>query len=286
MGTKLCISFFALGLSQLSAAEPEAHRATLDGHKIHYLSTGEGDEALVFIHGWTCDSTFWRTQAPVYESRRSLLVDLPGHGLSDKPDIPYTMELFARAVNAVMADAKVRKAILIGHSMGTPVALQVLRMYPDKVDGIVMVDGFVPLPPKDEADRQRQLAQVAGVSKALRAADYKAFDRRIIESSMFTPKTDPTLRGEIETKMMAAPQHVMASAMDGMYAMPAQTERYPRVPVEAIMQKRASSGSYEAFLKQHFQLVTFQAWGDTGHFLMMEHPERFNQALVEFLDRK
>jgi pimeloyl-ACP methyl ester carboxylesterase len=282
VGTKFCLSVLALTLTQLSAAEPESHTAALEGHKIHYLSTGQGDEALVFIHGWTCNSTFWRMQAPLYESRRSLLVDLPGHGLSDKPEIPYTMDLFARAVNAVMADAKVRKATLIGHSMGAAVAVQFLRLYPDKVASIVIVDGFLPLPPKDEADRQRQLAQGAGVGKALRAPDYKAFDKRIIENSMFGPKTDPALREEITTKMMDVPQHTMASAMDGMNAMAPVTERYPQVPVEAIMQRRA----YEVFLKQHFDVVTFQAWGDAGHFLMMEQPDRFNQALVDFLDRK
>jgi pimeloyl-ACP methyl ester carboxylesterase len=64
------------------------------------------------------------------------------------------------------------------------------------------------------------------------------------------------------------------------------TERYPRVPVAAIMQKRGNSGGYEAFLKQHFQLITFQSWDDTGHFLMMEQPDRFNHALIEFLDRR
>jgi pimeloyl-ACP methyl ester carboxylesterase len=286
VGTKFFVSVFALALTQLSAAEPQSHTANLNGHKIHYLSTGQGDEALVFIHGWTCDATFWRTQAPVYDARRSLIVDLPGHGLSDKPDIPYTMDLYAQAVNAVMMDAKVTKATLIGHSMGTAVAVQFLRLYPDKVASIVIVDGFVPLPPKDEADRQKQLAQGAGISKALRAADYKAFDKRIVESSMFGPKTDPTLREEITTKMTDVPQHTMASAMEGMNAMAPITERFPRVPVAAFMQKRANSASYEAFLKQHFQLVTFQSWDDTGHFLMMEQPDRFNQALIEFLDRK
>ena len=284
MGTKILFCVSALAFTHLLADEPESHTATLDGHKIHYLSTGQGDEALVFIHGWTCDATFWKGQAPVYESRRSLLIDLPGHGLSDKPEISYTMDLFARAVNAVMEDAKVRKATLIGHSMGTPVAAQFLRLYPEKVAALVIVDGFLPLPPKDEADRRKQLAQGAGAVKALQAADYKAFDMRAI-NTMFTPRTNPALRTEIIDKMTAVPQQVMASAMEGMYSMKTLTERYPNIPVEAVMQKRGANG-YQDYLKQHFRLIDYQEWGDTGHFLMMEHPERFNQVLVDFLDRK
>ena len=94
-------------------------------------------------------------QAPVYEKRLSLLIDLPGHGLSDKPDIPYTKEFFARAVNSVMADAKLRKATLVGHSMGTLIAVQFLRMYPEKVAGLVFVDGYVTQPSPDHDGPRR-----------------------------------------------------------------------------------------------------------------------------------
>ena len=94
MATKLStIACFLAVAAHLSAAEAVSHFALLDGNKIHYDSFGAGDEAVVFIDGWTCDSTFWKAQAPIYEQRRSLLIDLPGHGLSDKPEIPYTMEL-------------------------------------------------------------------------------------------------------------------------------------------------------------------------------------------------
>src|ERR1700726_3701725 len=59
----------------LSAAD-----AKYDGARVHYESYGKGRETVVFIHGWTCDLTFWRGQAPVYTKRRALLIDLPGHG--------------------------------------------------------------------------------------------------------------------------------------------------------------------------------------------------------------
>jgi pimeloyl-ACP methyl ester carboxylesterase len=53
-----------------------------------------------------------------------LPVDLPGHGLSDKPEIRYTLALFARAVTAVLDDAGVQKAAVVGHSMGGMVAYE------------------------------------------------------------------------------------------------------------------------------------------------------------------
>jgi pimeloyl-ACP methyl ester carboxylesterase len=70
-----------------------------------------------------------------------IALDLPGHGQSDKPQIAYTMDLFANAIDAVMRDAKVERAVLVGHSMGTPVARQFYRKYPQKTLAIVIVDG-------------------------------------------------------------------------------------------------------------------------------------------------
>lgn len=275
-----------LALAPLAAAEGDSRFATLDGHKIHYLSFGAGDQAVVWIHGWTCDATFWKTQAPVYQDRRSLLIDLPGHGLSDKPEISYTMDLFAQAVDAVMSDAHVRKATLVGHSMGTPVAVQFLRMHPEKVAGIVIVDGFIPQPPKDDAEREKQKTQGTGLVKAYRAPDYKTMATRMVDS-MFTKQTDPALGQEqIRTKMLSTPQYVMASAMEGMTTMQPLTESYPRLPVEAVMMKRGNGPAYQEFLKQHFQLLGFQEFDDAGHFLMMEQPEKFNRILRGFLDRK
>jgi pimeloyl-ACP methyl ester carboxylesterase len=283
----LCTAGFllALAIPALPAEDRASHFTKVDGNRVHYLSFGKGDEAVVFIHGWTCDATFWKAQAPVYEKRRSLLIDLPGHGLSDKPEIPYTMELFARAVDAAMVDAKVRKATLVGHSMGTPVAVQFLRMHPAKVAGLVVVDGFVPQPPKNEDERRRQAAQGAGVVKSFSAPDYRDFAARMIDS-MFTKETDPGLRDQIRTTMLAAPQHVMASAMEGMATMSPVTESYPQVSLAAIMMKRGNAAANREFLTQHFHLVDFRELEGAGHFLMMEQGERFNAILSEFLDRK
>src|SRR5437764_6662542 len=109
-----------------------------DKAKVHYESYGQGKDAVVFIHGWTCDLTFWRGQAPVYEKQRALLIDLPGHGQSDKPEVAYTQERFARAIDAVMRNAKVERAVLVGHSMGGPVALTFMRLLPARTIAQVM----------------------------------------------------------------------------------------------------------------------------------------------------
>src|SRR5437868_13012979 len=95
-----------------SLSDAPSRFATLDGSRVHYKVLGAGSPALVFVHGWTCDMTVWRLQAPVLaQDHHVVFVDLPGHGRSDAPDVAYTMSLFARAVEAAMREAGVSRAV-------------------------------------------------------------------------------------------------------------------------------------------------------------------------------
>ena len=109
---------FVLGVSGAVEAQDRSatsHFAKLDNARIHYVNYGKGDVALVLIHGWTQNVDAWRDQIPDFVKHyRVVAIDLPGHGQSDKPEVTYSMELFARAVEAVMRDAKVKSAVLVG----------------------------------------------------------------------------------------------------------------------------------------------------------------------------
>lgn len=254
-----------------------------DGSRVHYESYGTGPEAVVFIHGWTCDLTFWRAQAPIYTKQRALLIDLPGHGASDKPDVAYTQERFARAVEAAMRDAGVEHGVLVGHSMGGAVAYEFLRLFPKQTQALVLVDAFIPSTPKDEAERQKLRAQMDPFLKSFRAPTYKETAGKMIEG-MFSAKTTPAQREEIRSKMTATPQYVMASAMQGMFDLegPKAGETFA-LPVKGIFAASPRTKGTQAQLRAVFPNVKYEEWEGSGHFLMMESPDRFNTALAEFL---
>src|SRR6266540_146027 len=108
-------------LSQAKESPPQDRFAKLDTIRVHYRNYGEGKEAVVFVHGWSCNLNFWKANIPAFVNQsRVIAIDLPGHGESDKPQVTYSMDLFAQAIDAVLHDAKVERATLIGHSMGTP----------------------------------------------------------------------------------------------------------------------------------------------------------------------
>src|SRR2546422_4638561 len=132
---------------QYAAIASESHFVSFGTNHVHYLIEGTGSHTIVFVHCWAGNASFWREQVPELAGHaRLILVDLPGHGQSDKPHVDYTMDFFASAVLAVMRDAHVDKATLVGHSMGVPVTCRVHKQAPEKVAALMAVDGFLRRP--------------------------------------------------------------------------------------------------------------------------------------------
>src|SRR5204862_2650119 len=124
---------------------------------------------------------FWDEQAPVLAKQaRVVRLDLPGHGQSDKPEVAYTMDYFAGAVLEVMREAKVKKATLVGHSMGTPVICRVYKQAPERVAGLVAVDGFLHRPSITEEQAQQLVAP-------FHTADYRTHTTNFINSLFPNP---------------------------------------------------------------------------------------------------
>ena len=260
------------------SSKAESRFAKLDGARIHYVNYGKGSEALVLIHGWTMNVDNWRDQIPDLMKRsRVIAIDLPGHGQSDKPQITYNMDLFARAVEAVMRDAKVKRAVLVGHSMGTPVARQFYRKYPEKTLAIVIVDGVL-----------RQLgdkAMMDGMMKSFRSPNYMQTITQMF-SMMNGPNLSADAKGRINNSSLNTPQYVLVSAMEGMADASIWGEDKISVPVLAIMAKNPFfPPDIEQSARGIAPNLEFKMWDGVGHFLMMEKPKEFNEAVLAFLDK-
>jgi pimeloyl-ACP methyl ester carboxylesterase len=277
----LCFVLALLGsTSSTSVFAQESRFAPFEGIKVHYESYGSGDEALVFIHGWTCDLTFWRSQEPVYSTHRSLLIDLPGHGESDKPKTAYPREFFARALDAVLTDAQVDRVVLIGHSLGAGIAYTFLRLYPEKVKSLVVVDAYVSRPTSPPAaaaalsyyrQKARSLSGPRGTNNFVRQVD-----------AMFSNRTPPALREEIRAKMLATPEYVRVAAVASLSKLPAadSAESFA-IPALAVLSRVPAARAVQ--MRSIFPKLQIERWENYGHFLMMEDPEQFNRTLEHFL---
>src|SRR3954466_9337751 len=122
-----------------------AHFLTADGAFLRYLDIPGAGPPLVWIHGWQCSSTGELLPAavqPPLRNRRSLLVDLLGHGYSDKPvDFSYTVVDHARTVVDLIEALGFDECGLVGHSMGGEICIRVASALPGVVTLLVMAEG-------------------------------------------------------------------------------------------------------------------------------------------------
>jgi pimeloyl-ACP methyl ester carboxylesterase len=267
----------------VAAQDSPSHFAPFAGVRVRYESYGEGRDAVVFIHGWTCDLTFWRGQAPVYGTHRSLLIDLPGHGQSDMPKAAYPVEYFARSIDAVMRDAGVDRATLVGHSLGGPIAYTFLRLYPEKAKALVLVDAVVSVPEGGARALKAQQETYARRARNLSGPEGdKNFGRQV--DAMFSEATPPDLREQIRMKMFTTPEHVRVAAVTSAskLAPPPPGEIF-RLPALAIQTAQNGTDARAAAMRRIFPQLRVVKWEGHGHFLMMEDPARFNEELEKFL---
>jgi pimeloyl-ACP methyl ester carboxylesterase len=141
---------FAVGLIVVAGCGRSAHNIgsvvtakarAADGVAVAYDVRGQGDMALVFIHGWACDRSFWREQLDVFaEDYRVVALDLGGHGESGADREAWSMTTLGGDVQAVVENLNLERVVLVGHSMGGVVALEAARLMPQRVVGIVGVD--------------------------------------------------------------------------------------------------------------------------------------------------
>ncbi|NUP48349.1 MAG: alpha/beta hydrolase, partial [Catenulispora sp.] len=134
-----------------------------DGSSIRWVELPGTEPARVYIHGLGSSSAPYfaevATAAPGRRSR-SLLVDLLGHGISDRPtDVGYTMEEHADWLATALRTAGVSEAQVIAHSMGGAVATLLAVKHPDLVASLVLIDSNLDPAPEIPAPGSSQIAR-------------------------------------------------------------------------------------------------------------------------------
>lgn len=245
--------------------------------KLHYRSWGKGSDALVLVHGWTADMAYFAEQVKHFDGRmRIIAVDLPGHGASDKPETDYTQKLFAESIAKVLDRAKVKRAVLVGHSMGMPVSRQFYRMYPKRTLGIVSLDGAVKATITDPK-------MIDGILTALRGPGYLAAATMMVDG-MLAQAPDTKYKKQIRDTMLSTPQHVVAGAATGMFDLTLWNDDPIDVPMVIINAKQPMwTADYEAYAHKLIPNLDYVVVDGVSHFLHTEKPAEVNAAIDTFL---
>ncbi|MFC1514897.1 alpha/beta fold hydrolase [Candidatus Omnitrophota bacterium] len=253
---------------------------SFDGEPISYSVYGNGDVALVFVHGWSCDSRYWREQAPYFSKKYKVVtVDLAGHGHSGAGREVYSLRGFAEDVKAVVEDMGLERVILIGHSMGGGVAAKATTLMPGPVIGIVGVDNLQNV---ESAMPDEELNAIIDAQKK----DFRGAVTSFAEG-MIVEGTDPSLKEWIISDMSAASPRVGISAFQEFigtfkdYGM-AKIFDEIKVPVRCINADLWPT-DIEAN-RRHMTSFDVKIMEGLGHFVMMEKPKEFNTILDGFVE--
>jgi len=112
-----------------------------DGVSIAYEVRGEGEPALVFVHGWSNNRNTWEAELAHFSQKYKVVaIDLAGFGASGNNREKWTMGAFGEDVVAVIKQIGLDDAVLIGYSMGGPVILEAAKRIPELITGLVLVD--------------------------------------------------------------------------------------------------------------------------------------------------
>lgn len=179
--------------------------------KISYSDTGKGT-AIVLLHGFLENKTMWQDFIPELSLKnRIITIDLLGHGETECLGYVHSMEDNADVVHEVLSNLRIRKAILVGHSMGGYVALAFAELFPESIKGLVLLNS-TSRADSDERKANRDRAIVAVKQ------NYASFIRMSI-ANLFSEDNREKLIDEIEkvkTEALKTPLQGIVASLEGM----------------------------------------------------------------------
>jgi sigma-B regulation protein RsbQ len=244
-----------------------------DGVEIVYSAAGEGEPALVFIHGGLAERTFYDGQIQAFADRHRVVApDLAGHGDSGANRARWGISEFGTDVRAVVDAENLQRCVLFGNSLGGPVAVEAALTLAGRVIGVVGIDTFQSLDYAYTAEQARERAEAY-------RRDYSGSVREMVRA-LFHPDADPDLMAEAEARMQKTPPaaaYALFLSLAG-YDQAAPVRRLT-VPLRAIngdlyptdiQGVRKHKADFDAVIMKHM-----------GHYPMLERPDEFNRHVAD-----
>jgi pimeloyl-ACP methyl ester carboxylesterase len=281
-------------LASCSSYQQTRYARSFDGERIAYHTTGqksagkmpatqEGkrpatrDVTLLFVHGWCCNSSYWREQVPVFEKKyRVVTVDLAGHGKSGHNRKIYSVDSYGQDVKAVMEDLDAKKVIAIGHSMGGEIVVEAARLEPNRVIGIIGADSLHNV--EEDINEQMVKEMADGFKK-----DFKGAMRKFV-GEMIGKDMKPELKEWIIEGMSSAPPDIAINTFeqyvdklrDRKIAKELREMKAPVRCVNADLWPMNVEGN-----RRNMASFDVKIMKGAGHFVMLERPEEFNKLLEQ-----
>lgn len=261
---------------ELGAYDPTQYERV----SIHYDLVGKGDTTLIFIHGWNLNHTYWNDAVRHLQSRYKIVsLDLAGHGDSGKDRISWTAESFARDISSIIIKENLQNVILIGHSLGSEIALEVFQQNQARVVSIIGVDSFkdvsFEITPEFETGFKEYINKFkrnySEMSDSFARDNLRTRDRAVINRVVADYKSaDPKIALAIYRNMV--PKYV------------SDKTALQKLPFTLHIIASDYAPYNEAALTEYAKSGYKITWiSGAGHFPMVEEPQQFNLAIDRVL---
>ncbi|KPL16942.1 MAG: hypothetical protein AMJ92_12345 [candidate division Zixibacteria bacterium SM23_81] len=257
--------------------EPDHIAISSDGVKISFDMQGEGEPALVFIHGWSNNRSIWDAQVSHFSERYKVVtIDLPGFGESGNNRFNWTMASFGEDVATVIKKINLEQVVLVGFSMGGPVVVEAANKVPDRVTGVVLVDNM------HDVEKMYPPPVISYIDSVFMDLITHPTSEKLVGSGFY--KKNPEASFERVLSMLKDASRIgwRESLLDYLRWHNediATALQKCQVPVMAINSDMEPT-NVEAFRKL---VPSYQAKivPDVGHVIMWDAPEEFNRLLEE-----
>lgn len=249
---------------------------------VTFSDTGKG-RAVVLLHGFLGSHQIWNsTIQSLSKSFRVIAIDLPGHGGTECFGYVHTSELNAKCVKAVMDSLRLKKYVIIGHSMGGYAGLAFADLYPDNLKGLCLYHSTAYA---DSDEKKRDRTRSIKVVKA----NHEIFTTEVIKN-LFASKNFKYLKEEIAFAQKVAAKTSKQSIIASLEGMKDRPNRdiilgMAHYPIMMVIGELDNILPYQQLLEQS-ELIREKHvlyLEHDGHMGFLESPRQSNAALKKFL---
>lgn len=251
---------------------------TPDRVQLNYKIAGDAHPAIILIHGWASRLDHWNPVASALaRHHRVLRMDLRGHGRSEAPADGYPIRQFADDVGALARSQRISNAVIVGHSMGSTVALELARRHPRIARALVLVDGAL-----DHYATAREVEQ----TDLWRALADTPYEEAIVEAySQFFPHVrDQELATRVVRDAARTPEHAALASWRA--TLTANIPAIARQVKQPVLYVGGGHGlRSQADVRAILPHAAFAQAAACGHFIQLEAPDQLTAMIRRFIDR-
>jgi len=251
------------------------------GAKIHYTERGEGP-AVLFLHAFPLSASMWNKQTnALKDTYRTVAVDLPGFGKSERQPTPASMESFAQAALAVLDALEIKKAAVVGLSMGGYVAFELRAHAPERVSALVLCDT------RATGDSVESRKAREATARAVEDDGQQVLAERMLPN-LVSPAATPALKREIEKFITENPSDGSAAGLRALATRKDFTGNLKDISCPTLVivgdHDTVTPPSDAQALAQAIPGAKYEAIPAAGHLSNLENHKAFDAVLRAFLD--